>query len=76
MKKLLAILLSLCLLVCLTACGGATQPEGWYSEEDIVLSARQVQKIVSAEYTTPKNVIVIIGDGMGLTGHGRDAKAK
>ena len=65
MKKLLAILLSLCLLVCLTACGGATQPEGWYSEEDIVLSARQVQKIVSAEYTTPKNVIVIIGDGMG-----------
>lgn len=65
MKKPLAILLSLCLLVCLTACGGATQPEGWYSEEDIVLSARQVQKIVSAEYTTPKNVIVIIGDGMG-----------
>lgn len=65
MKKLLAILLSLCLLVCLTACGGATQPAGWYSEEDIVLSARQVQKIVSAEYTTPKNVIVIIGDGMG-----------
>ena len=65
MKKWLSILLSLCLIVSLTACGGATQPEGWYSEEGINLSKKQVQTIVSADYTTPKNVILIIGDGMG-----------
>lgn len=65
MKKWLSILLSLCLIVSLTACGGATQPEGWYSEEGINLTKKQVQRIVSADYTTPKNVILIIGDGMG-----------
>lgn len=65
MKKWLSILLSLCLMLSLTACGGATQPDGWYSEEGINLTKKQVQKIVSADYTTPKNIILIIGDGMG-----------
>ena len=65
MKKWLSILLTLCVLVCFTACGEATQPEGWYSPEGVTLSKGQVKKIVSADYTTPKNVILIIGDGMG-----------
>ena len=76
-KKLTALLLALVLLLGLTACGGEaapegdnapvhlSQPTGWYTEGDIALPLEQVQAIVNAEYTTPKNVIVIIGDGMG-----------
>lgn len=67
MKKWLSILLSLCLLVSLTACGApqVQQPTGWYSEEGFAIPKRQVQSIIGAAYTAPKNIIVIIGDGMG-----------
>lgn len=76
-QKLTALLLAVLMLISLTACGGDTAPEtdntpvrlsqptGWYSEGAISLPLEQVQAIVSAQYTTPKNVIVIIGDGMG-----------
>ncbi len=64
-KKLWAILISVFLICNLAACGGATPPEGWYTEGEIVLSRRQVQKILNSDFETPKNIIVIIGDGMG-----------
>lgn len=64
MKRFLAILLSLLLVFSLTACGN-TEPDGWYTEGEITISKRQVQKIVNGDFTTPKNIILIIGDGMG-----------
>lgn len=64
MKKILAIILSLLLVFCCTACGD-TQVEGWYTEGEITISKRQVKKIVNGDFETPKNVIFIIGDGMG-----------
>ena len=64
MKKLLAIILTLLLLISLSACGEAPKVEGWYSEDGIAITQEQVQKIVNSEFTAPKNIIVIIGDGM------------
>ena len=65
MKKLLAVLLAFLLLLGLSACGEAPKPESWYSEEGIQITKEQVQEIVNSEFTAPKNIIVIIGDGMG-----------
>ena len=65
MKKLLAVLLAFLLLLGLSACGEEPKPESWYSEEGIQITKEQVQEIVNSEFTAPKNIIVIIGDGMG-----------
>ncbi len=64
MKKLLAILLSLVLIFSLSACGN-TLADGWYTEDEIKITRRQAQKIINQDFTTPKNIILIIGDGMG-----------
>ncbi len=64
MKKLLAIILSLFMILGFTACG-KDEPEGWYTEGEITVTKKQVQKIINGKFTTPKNVIIIIGDGMG-----------
>lgn len=64
MKKILAIILSLLLVFSCTACGD-TQADGWYTEGEITISKRQVQKIIASDFYAPKNVIFIIGDGMG-----------
>ena len=65
MKRLLAILLSIILIFTFTSCG-ITEPEGWYTEGEITITKKQVQKIVNTDFATPKNVILIIGDGMGI----------
>lgn len=66
MKKLIALLLSLLLLFSFCGCTDTNlEPEGWYSESGINLTQKQVKNIINGEFTTPKNVIVIIGDGMG-----------
>ena len=65
MKKLLAVLLAFLLLLGLSACGEEPKSESWYSEEGIQITKEQVQEIVNSEFTAPKNIIVIIGDGMG-----------
>ncbi|MBR2448067.1 MAG: alkaline phosphatase [Clostridia bacterium] len=65
MKRLLAILLSIILIFTFTSCG-ITEPEGWYTEGEITITKKQVQKIVNTDFKTPKNVILIIGDGMGI----------
>lgn len=65
MKRLLAILLSIILIFTFASCG-ITEPEGWYTEGEITITKKQVQKIVNTDFKTPKNVILIIGDGMGI----------
>ena len=71
MKKLLALLLSIILVFTLVACGDDTtdSTENTVVETkpktEITITKDQVQKIVNGEFTTPKNVIIIIGDGMG-----------
>ncbi len=64
MKKILAVILSLLLLLNFCACGNL-EPKGWYSEDGINLTQKQVQKIINGDFETPKNIIIIIGDGMG-----------
>ena len=66
MKRLFTLFLSLLLVLSFFACDTPEQePEGWYSTNGITITEEQVQRIVNGEFTTPKNVIVIIGDGMG-----------
>ena len=70
MKKLLAFLLSVILVFSFTACGEEKTTENDSIVEtkpktEINITKDQVQKIVNQEFTTPKNVIIIIGDGMG-----------
>ncbi len=65
MKKVFALLLAALLVLGLAACSQPVQPEGWYSENGINITLEQVQTIVNSEFTAPKNIIVIIGDGMG-----------
>lgn len=78
MKKLLSVILSLFLILSLTACGDQTDNNtnavvsateavynGWYTEGEISITKQQLSDIISQDFTAPKNVIVIIGDGMG-----------
>ena len=67
MKKLLALSLSLILLFSFSACGKSepTPVVDTKPKTEITITKEQVQKIINTEFTTPKNVIVIIGDGMG-----------
>ncbi len=71
MKKLLALLLSLVLVFGFAGCSKpAAQPvtpvvEGWYTEGEITITQSEVSAIVNGQFKTPKNVIIIIGDGMG-----------
>ena len=78
-KQLFSILLTLLLLLSLAGCAQpaaptetptvATEPtepaKVWYQEGTLEITAEQVDAIVSQEFETPKNVIVLIGDGMG-----------
>ena len=72
MKKLLAIILCLVIIFSFSACGNNDKPaqnqaqtEVQKPKTEINVTKKQVQKIINGEFTTPKNVIVIIGDGMG-----------
>ena len=71
MKKLLAIILALMLVLTFAGCGETNdttennEPQGWYTQGEIKITKQQVQKIINGKFTTPKNIIVIIGDGMG-----------
>ncbi len=62
MKKLLALILALMLILC--SCG--PKEIQWYTEGDITYTAEDMQEFTSAEFKKPKNVILMIGDGMGL----------
>ena len=65
MKKLLSVFLVLLLVLGLTACAEPAAPEKGYYDQQISITLEQVQTIVNSEFTAPKNIIVIIGDGMG-----------
>ena len=44
----------------------ATEPAfQWYEENTISITAQQVDRIVNMEFQKPKNIILLIGDGMG-----------
>lgn len=70
MKKLLAFLLSVLMVLSLAACGDEqnstpSTPIEQKPKTEISVTLDQVQKIINGEFETPKNVIIIIGDGMG-----------
>lgn len=89
MRRILAIILSLVLVLVFTGCGGKTttvapstpsssvesnvsddtvalEPQIWYSTDGVTLTKTDLEKAINAEYVKPKNVIVMISDGMGL----------
>ena len=68
MKKLLAIILSSVLVVCFAACGTKEEPatnQPIQLNTQITIEEKQLEKIINSDFKTPKNVIIIIGDGMG-----------
>ncbi len=75
MRKLLALLLAVFLLTGLAACGtGSSDADtstmssvepAWYSTENTVISQETVASVMAQEYQRPRNVIMMIGDGMG-----------
>ncbi len=62
MKKFLAIILSLFLVLSLSACGEKQTESG---ENGTVTLEKQLQGVINGEFEAPKNIILIIGDGMG-----------
>lgn len=56
MKRLFSVLLVFLMIFSFAACFGGEQQSGGNA---------WIQKIVSSEFTAPKNVIILIGDGMG-----------
>lgn len=76
MKQILSLLLSVLLLLSLCACGGspasgpatepATEPFVWYHSGPIDIDEQTLLDAAGATYTQPKNVIIMIADGMGL----------
>ena len=79
MQKLLSLCLALALILSLCACNPPASPETvpttepavtepakvWYQEGTIEITAEKVDSIVNGTFETPKNVILLIGDGMG-----------
>ncbi|MDO4743319.1 MAG: alkaline phosphatase [bacterium] len=68
MKRIFSIVLAIFILFSLCGCetGGAkTQNIQWHFDGDIEITQAEVQTIVNGNFKTPKNIIMIIGDGMG-----------
>ncbi len=72
MKKFLCIILSLFIVLTISACGGNsdndalfTVPENWYTDEPVTMTEDELDGILSQKYKKPRNVIVMISDGMG-----------
>lgn len=67
MKKLLALLLSFTLFFTISGC----KPEKdysvkkWWDELPVSLTETELNDILSTKFEKPKNVIIMIGDGMG-----------
>lgn len=75
MKKIISIILAVFMILGVASCGKKQNNDtssiaqntynGWYTEGDVTITKQEIAAIVNGEFTTPKNVIVIIGDGMG-----------
>lgn len=81
MKKIAALLLALILTFAAVGCANdnsgnapvSSQTAGlsatandWFSWDDVKFSQKDLDSALSQTYTKPKNVILLIGDGMGL----------
>ncbi len=64
MKKFFVVILSCLLLLSFCSCG-KNELQIPLNESKITITKKQVEKIINSDFTTPKNVILIIGDGMG-----------
>ncbi len=51
--------------VATTTATAAPSGDSWFSQEPISITAKEVDAILSQTYVKPKNVILMIGDGMG-----------
>ena len=81
MKRTTSLLLALLLALSLFGCNQTAQPTTapavttvpavtepatvWYNENTVSITAQQVDSIVNGQFEKPKNVILLIGDGMG-----------
>lgn len=73
MKKTTAIVLLLVLMLSLFGCSQPKQTQQtsqtttnrWHAEGDILITAQQADVIIGGTFEKPRNVILIIGDGMG-----------
>ncbi len=82
MKKLLAVILYFVLILSLIGCGGRVNEEApsstdsssikeltaqvWFSDDGVTLTKNDLEAAINQEYVKPKNVIIMISDGMGL----------
>ena len=69
MKKLIAILLSLVMVFAFCACGEKSETPQTESQPATTQTTpktlkEELQNVINGEFETPKNVIIIIGDGM------------
>lgn len=66
MKRIFCLAFVLVLTLSMVGCKPAEPARaGWYDENTISITAQQVDSIVNGEFEKPKNVILLIGDGMG-----------
>lgn len=74
MKRMANLLFALLLTLSLLGCSQisapsttpvATEPIVWYEQNTVSITAQQVDSIVNGQFEKPKNVILLIGDGMG-----------
>lgn len=71
MKRVLSFFVAVILMFSLTGCtadsGNYSQfvENGWYTDGEITMTEAELDAVFSQNYTIPKNVIIMIGDGMG-----------
>ncbi len=73
MKRIYSLLFALLLVLSLVGCKQASAPAVteptttvvWYDENTVSITAEQVDSIVNGPFEKPKNIILLIGDGMG-----------
>lgn len=66
MKKLLALLLVIIMLFSFSGCSNKDEKTSYWTEDGkLKITESLVKEIINGEFKKPKNVILIIGDGMG-----------
>ena len=74
MKRISSLLFALLLALSLFGCNqpsapsttpAATESVVWYDQNTVSITAEQVDSIVGGQFEKPKNIILLIGDGMG-----------
>lgn len=73
MRRIVSVFCIILMLVTLCSCNFVSENVGilsdkgvddWYTE-NVIITKAEVDKIMSAQYEKPKNIIYMIGDGMG-----------